>query len=653
MPSQARGSTVSWCEASTSGRQVLAPCRLRCLKRPGLAPSCSAVATAASEAGPYTAPTAVLLPERGLQLALAKQLTTRIKQSSGWRELRDLMQDNLHACNYIHVSAALTMLSRLVPRPQLLAPELHKPYNAFCRLLFSSVAGCVPRMRPRELSNVLGAMAKVGVRPGVELLDALCSASRLSLHMFQGQDLGSTAWALARLGYVPSPSWLSAFTVQSEACLPGMDAQALSNLLWAFARWDYAPPREMLRALVGSAAPQLRSCSPQALANLLWGLARQRYRPHAEWMEAYWGAVYGVTVCSSSSSRGGDAPSMSAAELSLVFFAAGKLGVSPYAADRLGQLVCHLGQHVQELTFAGSAYALWGLSHMGTASQQQQQCQQPGGDAVAFFLMGAWFRHTQHILDSFAATDGEQRPVAVDGQALANALFAFYRLESARAAGEGGGAPGSSGTLNGDEGATAGRAAWLRSSVRAATTLMANDAMDARALAVSGLCLSRLGSEDAPVVDDAWRAAFVGAVRIQLGRMNSAEVTNVSRALSRLKQVPSAGLMSELVEHVHSELLRFRPHELASTLLALACLDRALCAQEEQPGSSGQWRALSRIMWAALLQEARIRWVSLPFGSISLRDVRVVQRAALLLRLHHEVAWAEGLIGGSAAGPTA
>lgn len=487
----------------------------------------------------------------------------------------------------------------------------------------------------REISNVLGSIAKLGLRPGLKLLDDLCSVTLSRLAHFSGRDLGSTAWALAKIGYSPSPSWISPFSLQCKLCLGGMDSQALSNLLWAYARWDVALPHDLLLGITSALGPDrvlLGTCGPQALSNMLWGLARQRHRPDEEWMTAYWAAVYEQTVVAADGSgvsagynvvMDKNKRFMSASELSRVFFAAGKIKARLPVGDLMDHLVTYLADHIEELGFAEAAHALWGLSHTDLRDPGHHTRE----DVLRGTLLPRWYVHTKNLLDSFVSSSSENQLSMLDGQLLGNAMYAIYRIESSGA---------------GDKSQIGGadvniwkhnyvRFSWLQSAVTACTALMEARQMDAQALAVTGLCISKLHSSPSSIGDE-WRAAFVAAVLLRLSSMNSAEVANVVCALSRLRHPPSLSLIIALTSYLQSEMVRFRPHELATTLLALAHLSRLLgrleleskCADEPRQG----WGSVSRGIWAALLSDATGWLRSLPLGAVTERDTRVIKRAS-------------------------
>ncbi len=559
----------------------------------------------------------------------AKLLTARLKRCSDWRQLGETLRRH-GPCNHIHVSAAFSLLARLMPQPELLLDDAESRllYDALCSQLLADVARCTPSMRPRELSNVLGACAKLSLRPELDQMDVLVDTMHQLLPDSNGQDCGSVAWALAKLKYHPSPSWLAAFSERCQACAPTMDAQALSNLLWAFARWDCSPPRELLSLVVDRAGSSLPRCSPQALSNLLWGMARQKHRPSPEWMDAFWDRVDAAVM----------AESISAEELSMILFSAGKLdcALSRGEERRLLRLFSHLEAHVHELRFSGAAYAMWGLGVLGHRPPAS--------------LLTAMYAHTGRMLDAFVSeeeesvaasiTDGGReasqgresgltsRPLRrckLDSMCVANAIFAVYRLGAENA-----------GTAAEVSHATA-QASWLRSAVCATTVLMPS--FDARGLAVSGLCLAKMGA----AVDGPWRSAYLRAVSSPLlDSMNAAELANVACTLCRLRQLLPADVMCSLLTRVHNGLLRFRTRELATTLRALAHLSRDLVKREEEQAAAGhqglpQWRAISGTLWRALMLDVRSRWESLPPESVGEREVRAMRGAALLVE--EDCAW--------------
>lgn len=199
-------------------------------------------------------------------MAAAKRLTCAIMRCGSVGSLEALLTSHAHQLNHIHLAAALSALPRLAP-PRRSAHAgnqraMRASMHVLVRRLTSALARQLPQLGPRELSNCLGAVAKLGVHPGAHWMEAVVGALHDTLPRASGQDLGATAWALARMGHHPSPSWSRAFVGAASMQLGSMDAQALCNLMWAFARWDYVPPRALLLSAVDVAAGHLQVWPP-------------------------------------------------------------------------------------------------------------------------------------------------------------------------------------------------------------------------------------------------------------------------------------------------------------------------------------------------------------------------------------------------------
>ena len=172
--------------------------------------------------------------------------------------------------------------------------------------------------RPRELSSMLWAVAKVGLHPGVDWLGAYLAAVQPQLQAMTVQDVGLLLWALARFGLIPESSFcaeLLAATQQqfaSAACSSssgtssrtgsssssssssgkgrqrGFDSQGLCNILWGLAVLGLNPGTPWLTAAADAAGQLLQQGQfvPQGIAVMTWALAKVGYRPGQQWLHA-------------------------------------------------------------------------------------------------------------------------------------------------------------------------------------------------------------------------------------------------------------------------------------------------------------------------------------------------------------------------------
>jgi len=238
----------------------------------------------------------------------SRQLTTTISHATSWQQLQQLLQQHRPRFNHIHAAALLNTTSRLVQYHRL-APEQQQEFAGFyveaLQLGYSQAQGAA---RPRELSSMLWAVARVGLHPGGDWLAAYLSALQPQLQTMNAQDVGLLVWALARFKYLPVPSFITdllAATQQqfdattwgtnssSSSQRPsghsrrrGFDAQGLSNVLWGLAVLDLHPGHSWLAA-AGAAAERLLQqghFQPQGVAVMLWAMAKLGCRPEQSWL---------------------------------------------------------------------------------------------------------------------------------------------------------------------------------------------------------------------------------------------------------------------------------------------------------------------------------------------------------------------------------
>ena len=123
----------------------------------------------------------------------ARMLTAGLKKSDNWRRMQRLLCRHADAVNPIHACAVLSRLPTLtqVPTAQLDdGPDERQQLAAFCNQMLSYVEVHVSRLGPRELANVLGAVAKLGIAPRRAWLLAMADAAHVQLPVASGQDCG-------------------------------------------------------------------------------------------------------------------------------------------------------------------------------------------------------------------------------------------------------------------------------------------------------------------------------------------------------------------------------------------------------------------------------------------------------------------------------
>lgn len=159
--------------------------------------------------------------------------------------------------------------------------------------LAANLHPCPHNPHLQAFSNTLYAMARLGVKPTREWIVAFFRISQPLLPRFSGQGLANMLWALARLHIRPgvgsgSQAWEKA--LYGAACVQletgGFTPQAVANVTWALATLDLYPPQDFQSALVAAARVYLPHFSEQGLANVVWGIAKLRCPVRTSWMDA-------------------------------------------------------------------------------------------------------------------------------------------------------------------------------------------------------------------------------------------------------------------------------------------------------------------------------------------------------------------------------
>ncbi len=345
--------------------------------------------------------------------------------------LGTLLQRHQHQLNFLHVSAALCRLAHLGSDAQQQQQQQQQQQTASSPLgdppdpelgqgatsssssftfLLSLSHAMVHQLRPRELSSILWAVAKLGAYPGKAWLEDFVHAAHQQMPAFNARDIGITIWAMARFQFHPGHAWMSAFLHQAQAQLHHLDAQALTNLLWGLASLDYHPPDPWLDQWKQAAGRQLRHLTPQAHANAVWALARMQRAPGPTW-EA---KLHHLLLA--------DAPAFSGKDLSMLLFAlgsssccstsehsssssssSGSIGVGQAALAAAASAASH---QLGSLSCSDTACMLWGLAQLGHL---------PGPS-----ILQRVFAHTQPRLQS------------ADPKILAILAFTLERLQALR-----------------------------------------------------------------------------------------------------------------------------------------------------------------------------------------------------------------------------
>jgi hypothetical protein len=134
--------------------------------------------------------------------------------------------------------------------------------------LLSACQPLLPRLAPRDWSNMLWSCGLLQLQPGPEVLGQLWrkTPAGFSTSLNPHSSSGPTAW---------SP-------------------QGLANVLWGCARLGLRPPGVWLQGYEAAAVLLLPQFGGQELANMLWALGELRYAPSEVWMQQYWRQAAGL-----------------------------------------------------------------------------------------------------------------------------------------------------------------------------------------------------------------------------------------------------------------------------------------------------------------------------------------------------------------------
>ena len=249
----------------------------------------SFLARAASASGrSYTIPVRGRLQKRRGRLSdrtaddEARRLTAYISKARSASELltrSDRPLETAALFNHVHMSAALTRLSKFKKRRRFCQSDANSP-------VWAKLADRLDEMLredllpPRQVANVFYSIHELYEEMGrwrTPLLPKLCDAVRAKAAGMKAQELSNCMLAAAKLQdisrevLVVVPALARRIPDKVEDMIP----QHLSNCLWAAARLHGASPEvlEAVPALVKSIPDKVEEMIPQHISNCLWGAA--------------------------------------------------------------------------------------------------------------------------------------------------------------------------------------------------------------------------------------------------------------------------------------------------------------------------------------------------------------------------------------------
>lgn len=142
------------------------------------------------------------------------------------------------------------------------------------------------RLDAQNVSNLLWALATLGVEPNEDFLLGVYSQLLELLPTMNGLSYSSILWALAAMK-VEIPSWLAdALLLRVLDLSDTMSAQSIANVTWAFATLNERFDVDLRLAVERRAKQVLDEFKVQEMANFIWGLASMNSRPSDQLLTA-------------------------------------------------------------------------------------------------------------------------------------------------------------------------------------------------------------------------------------------------------------------------------------------------------------------------------------------------------------------------------
>ncbi|WIA40986.1 hypothetical protein OEZ86_004630 [Tetradesmus obliquus] len=146
------------------------------------------------------------------------------------------------------------------------------PDVGFLDALAAQILAKLPGFTAEQLASSLGALATLGYVPGTPLLEAAAGALGRNLGLFSPRHACQAMWAFARMEFRPPAALLDAVLQMLSEALPSFTGEQLHQLTWAYAQFGHPPPPQMLQAMLTQAEACIGSLPPASLGPLLGGL---------------------------------------------------------------------------------------------------------------------------------------------------------------------------------------------------------------------------------------------------------------------------------------------------------------------------------------------------------------------------------------------
>ena len=226
------------------------------------------------------------LSPQGVSMLLWSLASMRYRPDDAWLDaVASTVQRHIPCLGGQGLAAVLWGLAVLqyLPRPQLmqqLLAALHEVPAA--------------QLTPVGILQVLQALAvcqhnRLATGPGhqaatLALANILLPLLAPHLPKLQPRELCNLLWALAKLRCPPPAAWAAGFQAGMDAAAPRMTTKDVVQLLWATATLRLALDRVVVRRLLSSTLGSLGDAAAEDICFCLWAASRLQVRPPVDWM---------------------------------------------------------------------------------------------------------------------------------------------------------------------------------------------------------------------------------------------------------------------------------------------------------------------------------------------------------------------------------
>merc|ERR1719506_1132066 len=150
-------------------------------------------------------------------------------------------------------------------------------------------------MIPQDMSSIIWAYSKFGLRPMPETLDALEQVAGGLIRKMTPQGVANTLYGYAALHRTAtydtrdaamSEVPLAELEAAIERVAPDMNSQEVANTIWAYGTLGVPPSPQVIDKLEAALQRVVTDMTPQSFSSIIWAYSKFGLRPMPETLDA-------------------------------------------------------------------------------------------------------------------------------------------------------------------------------------------------------------------------------------------------------------------------------------------------------------------------------------------------------------------------------